>query len=85
MKDASIVTIYDLEDGGKPLECHRIDANEFLRFPRWSLTPGKQETATDPFELTVAQIKDTLAERGIEIPAGVTKKADLQALLDGAK
>ena len=100
MKDANIVTIYDLENKGAPLECHRIDANEFLRFPRWSATPtvaepreapvkgpepSGQETATDPYELTVAQIKDALAERGVDIPAGVTKKADLQALLDGAK
>lgn len=85
MKDASIVTIYDLENGGKPLECHRIDANEFLRFPRWSLTPGKQGTATDPFDMTIAQIKERLAFRDIDIPDGVTKKADLQALLDGAK
>lgn len=33
--------------------------------------------------LTVAQIKESLAEKGIEIPDGVTKKADLLALLNG--
>ncbi|MCQ9618390.1 hypothetical protein L1889_18290 [Paenalcaligenes niemegkensis] len=32
--------------------------------------------------LTVAEIKEELAVKGIEIPEGVTKKADLQALLD---
>lgn len=32
--------------------------------------------------LTVPQIKDALAEKGIAIPDGVTKKADLAALLD---
>lgn len=35
--------------------------------------------------LTVAQIKDALAEKGIEIPEGVTLKADLAALLDDAE
>jgi hypothetical protein len=34
--------------------------------------------------LTVAQIKERLTKRGIEIPATVTLKADLAALLDGA-
>ena len=34
--------------------------------------------------LTVAQIKAALAEKNIDIPDGVTLKADLQALLDGA-
>jgi hypothetical protein len=32
--------------------------------------------------MTVAQIKAALAEKGVEIPDGVTLKADLQALLD---
>jgi hypothetical protein len=36
-------------------------------------------------ELTVKQIKEALAGKGISIPDGVTKKADLQALLDSAK
>jgi hypothetical protein len=39
---------------------------------------------TKKADLTVAQIKEALAAKGIEIPDGVTKKADLQALLDTA-
>jgi hypothetical protein len=35
-------------------------------------------------QMTVAQIKAALAEKNIAIPDGVTLKADLQALLDGA-
>lgn len=34
--------------------------------------------------LTVAQLKDALAAKGIAIPEGTTLKADLAALLDGA-
>ncbi len=49
--DTSIVTIYDLENGGKPLKAHRIDANEFLKFPRWSASPkGNKEVAPQPIE-----------------------------------
>lgn len=33
---------------------------------------------------TVADIKEALAAKGVEIPEGMTKKADLQALLDQA-
>lgn len=39
MKDTGIVTIYDLENGGKALVCHRIDAKEFLATSRWSTSP----------------------------------------------
>jgi len=36
--DSGIVTIYDMENGGKPLTGHRIDAKELLAHPsgRWS-------------------------------------------------
>jgi len=34
--------------------------------------------------LKAAEIKAALAEKGIEIPEGVTLKADLAALLDGS-
>ena len=37
--DAGIVTIYDMENNGKPLTCHRIDAREFLKNKRWSASP----------------------------------------------
>lgn len=35
--------------------------------------------------LTVAQIKEALEAKGVEIPEGVTLKADLAALLDAAE
>lgn len=35
-----------------------------------------------PGSLTVVQIKEALAAKNVTIPDGVTKKADLQALLD---
>jgi Holliday junction resolvase len=40
-KDSSVVTIYDLKNGGKPLTAHKIDALEFLAHPsgRWSTSP----------------------------------------------
>jgi hypothetical protein len=45
---------------------------------------GSQAAAKPSDGLTVPQLKEELAKRGIEIPAGVTLKADLAALLDGA-
>lgn len=45
--DTGIVTIYDLENDGKPLTCHKIDAREFLRHPRWSATPPEEEEAPE--------------------------------------
>lgn len=44
--------------------------------------PGQQGEAVKP--LTVPQIKEALAAKGIEIPTGVTKRDDLFALLDAA-
>lgn len=40
--------------------------------------------AVPPKSLTVEQIKAALAEKNIAIPEGVTKKPDLQALLDAS-
>lgn len=34
--------------------------------------------------MTVAQIKEALAEKGVEVPEGVTKRDDLKALLEAA-
>lgn len=47
---------------------------------------GKQQHEDDPDDkpMTIAQIKVALAEKGIEIPEGVTKRDDLKALLDSA-
>jgi len=41
----------------------------------------KREEESEGGQLTVAQLKEALTAKGIEIPAGA-KKADLQALLD---
>lgn len=50
-QDSGIVTIYDLENGGEPLQCHRIDAKEFLQSPRWSTSPeGKEKGDAPVFE-----------------------------------
>ena len=40
------------------------------------------EDAAKP--LTVPQIKEVLAAKGIEVPEGVTRRDDLKALLDAA-
>lgn len=45
---------------------------------------GPEGDAKPSDGLTVAQIKEALEAKGIEIPEDVTKKADLAALLDGA-
>jgi hypothetical protein len=47
-------------------------------------TDAADEQTDTAKALTVPQIKEALAAKGIEIPEGVTKKADLQALLDAA-
>lgn len=48
--------------------------------------PGRKSKADEGEEkpLTVAQIKEALATKNIEIPEGVTKRDDLLALLDAA-
>ena len=54
--DTGIVTIYDMENEGAPLQCHRIDAREFLGHPsgRWSASPeGKKEAIGDAQPLDV--------------------------------
>lgn len=49
---------------------------------------GESETddggTKDSADMTVAQMKEALAAKGIAIPDGVTKKADIKALLDTA-
>lgn len=54
--DTGIVTIYDMENKGAPLQCHRTDAREFLGHPsgRWSASPeGKKKTVGDAKPLDV--------------------------------
>ena len=43
--DSGIVIIYDMENGGKELKCHRIDAKEFLKHPRWAASPDGDKKA----------------------------------------
>lgn len=54
--DTGIVTIYDMENEGAPLQCHRIDAREALGHPsgRWSASPeSKKNTVGDAKPLDV--------------------------------
>jgi len=48
--DSGIVTIYDTENNGAPLQCHRIDAKEFLSNPRWSVSPKVKKNAVGDAE-----------------------------------
>lgn len=45
--DTGIVTIYDMENKGTSLKCHRVDAREFLGHPsgRWSASPESKKKA----------------------------------------
>lgn len=45
---------------------------------------GKKDAEGGEKVMTVPQIKEALAAKGIEIPEGVTKRDDLKALLDSA-
>jgi hypothetical protein len=45
---------------------------------------GKSDEGKPSDGLKVEEIRAALEEKGIAIPDGVTKKADLAALLDGA-
>lgn len=47
--DETIVTIYDMKNDGKPLNCHRADAREFLSHPskRWAASPDGNKKTVD--------------------------------------
>lgn len=54
--DTGIVTIYDTKNGGAPLQCHAIDAQEFLKHPsgRWSASqdsPKQSVKDAPPLEI----------------------------------
>ncbi|MCK5605389.1 hypothetical protein KAR91_26090 [Candidatus Pacearchaeota archaeon] len=51
-----------------------------------AMKEGEKEyvEGAEPTPLTVAEIKEKLKELDVEIPDGVTLKADLQELLDNA-
>jgi len=90
--DTGIVTIYDLENDGKPLTCHKIDAREFLKFPRWSATPtaGVTEPAADKDDSGQAMRLKEMSFKALQAMAdkvGVVdyqkmSKAELVAALD---
>jgi hypothetical protein len=78
MKDISIITIYDLENGGAPLVCHRVDAREFLHFPRWSLTPAEGVAAPVEIETDSGQAMQ-LNEMTLKSLQGMANKAGIDA------
>jgi hypothetical protein len=90
--DSGIVTIYDLENNGSPLQCHRIDAKEFLANPRWSTSPGeKKQGDAKPLETkddngTAMQLKsmDFKALRAMASKTGIADyiKMDKAALVE---
>lgn len=95
MKNDSVVTIYDLKNNGKPLECHRADAREFLKLSRWSTSPEvKKDEGAQGKEInqdngqtillksmSLAALKSTAEKAGVP---GYQKmnKADLVAALE---
>lgn len=95
--DSSIVTIYDLKNGGKPLTTHKIDAVEFLKHPsgRWSTSPDKitlenheeleiTEDSGETIKLKATDFKSLRAMAGkANIPDYMKmKKAELVAALE---
>lgn len=50
----------------------------------WMLTAPRAAAGKPSDGLSVAEIKAALAEKGVDIPEGVTLKADLAALLDAS-
>lgn len=73
---------------GNEVKLNAVDAKEWVNAklatyepPTVKVEPAKVE---EEKALTVKEIKAALAEKGIEIPDGVTKKDDLQALLDSS-
>ncbi len=81
-------TIYEIKTG-KALSVEAVDAKEILKQSPELYTdvaPGaKGEGEGKPSDgLKVDELKAALAAKNIEIPDGVTLKADLAALLDAA-
>lgn len=73
---------------GQSYELADASANHWLKRGKAELTSeDKDDDGGDkPLSdgMTVAEIKEALAAREIEIPEGVTLKADLAALLDAS-
>uniref|UniRef100_C5CJP9 HeH/LEM domain-containing protein n=1 Tax=Variovorax paradoxus (strain S110) TaxID=543728 RepID=C5CJP9_VARPS len=71
--------VYELEDASADHWLKRRKAESVER----EVAP--EETGKPSDGLTVAQIKEALEAKAIEIPEGVTLKADLAKLLDEAE
>lgn len=71
--------VYNVQ--GEAVEIDSVDAREYIATGQWFDVKPKSEELKEGSSLTINEIKAKLAESGIEIPDGVTKKADLLALL----
>lgn len=67
---------------GEEIETEDEDLITVSQAEGWAKLDGAPSEKTS---MTVDQIKEALAERKIDIPDGVTRKADLQKLLDSAE
>jgi hypothetical protein len=94
MKDASITTIYDMENGGASLVCHQVDARDFLKHPRWSATPpaeimpaveiqGDSGEVMKLKELSFKTLQAMAAKAGLA--ARTIRKMNKAALVDALK
>ena len=79
--DTGIVTIYDLQNEGKPLTTHRTDAREFLAHPsgRWSTSPVEKKAAIGD-----AEGKETGDDSGEAMKLKSMKLKPLQAMAEKA-
>ncbi|MDZ7863378.1 hypothetical protein [Acidovorax sp.] len=73
---------------GQEMATHLVDTvrcavhGQFKTHELQAAEPGPAGKPSDG--LNVAELKEALASKSIAVPEGVTKKADLAALLDGA-
>lgn len=76
----SEVNLIAVSKDGAYLEVHPTCLEAHLGLG-WKECEKREEESEGGSNLSVAQLKEALTAKGIEIPAGA-KKADLQALLD---
>ncbi len=67
---------------GEERTVETVDAREYIETGRWFAKNPNIPDIDDHKELTVAEIREQLTIKEISIPDGVTKKADLLALLN---